>query len=207
MDDDTRKTVESFNLTADAYCAKTAILAPYNEPSIMKFISMLPRNGRILDAGCGPGRDSRRFSELGYSVTGVDLAEKMVELARRLSPSCAFSVMDIRKMEFPDASFDGVWMNTSMIFVRKSDASGVIAEASRVLKDGGRMFVRVKEGEGEDMAVDRRYGDMEKYTAYYGRDELLSMLKSAGLEVLSCESESVPYQYITHPFIAVYCRK
>jgi ubiquinone/menaquinone biosynthesis C-methylase UbiE len=207
MDADTKKTVDSFNACVEQYYNNISRLAPLVEPSIQKFIRLIPRNGKILDAGCGPGRDSRRFSELGYSVVGVDLADRMVAFAKRLAPSVDFRVMDIRSMEFPDASFDGAWANSSLMFMKKKDAPRALRELHRVMKKGGCMFLRFKEGEGEGMAVDKRYGDAEKYTAYYGRDELIKLIEGSGFSVMLTDRESPPYQYATHSFITAYCKK
>jgi SAM-dependent methyltransferase len=207
MDNGTEKTIKAFNESVDEYYAKTLKLAPSVEESIKKFIRLIPRNGRILDAGCGPGRDSKRFSELGYSVTGIDLAEKMIAFARKVAPSVKFEVMDLRKLKFGDKSFDGVWANSSLIFVRKSEATSVLGELSRILKKGGCLFVRVKEGDGEGMSRDGRYGRTEKYSAFYRREEFIRMIEEKGFTVLLTESESVPYQYVSHPFIVAYCKK
>ncbi len=207
MEDEAARTRESFNVSADEYYARTARFLPLVEPSIQSFIKLIPRNGRILDAGCGPGRDAKRFSELGYNITGVDFAENMVAFARRLVPTAKFSVMDIRRMDFDDGSFDGVWANNSLIFIKKAEFPSVITEMSRILKKGGCMFVRVKEGDGEGMEKDGRYGDLQKYSAYYRRDELVKMFEDEGLTVLLTKSESYPYEYMTHPFIMAYCKK
>src|SRR4051812_14829042 len=49
------------------------------------FLQQVPVGGRILDAGCGSGRDTRAFSVLGYSVVAADASPKMVEAARALT--------------------------------------------------------------------------------------------------------------------------
>ena len=137
----------------------------------------------------------------------MDLAEKMLDFARRLAPSVEFRVMDLRKLDFADGTFDGVWANSSLIFIKKKEAGLALGELCRVTKNGGCIFLRFKEGKGEGMAVDRRYGEAEKYTAYYTREELIRLVESSGFSVMLTERQGISYEYMTHPFIIAYCKK
>ncbi len=99
-------TKKSYDQTAQAYHDNTLKLLP--EVKARTFLSHIPDNARILDLGCGSGRDAAFFAEKGHSVSGIDISEKMINLARRFVPKGFFSVGDIETMEFSHQYFDGV---------------------------------------------------------------------------------------------------
>ena len=94
---------------------------------------------RVLDLACGPGTLSRPIAARvvpGGEVIGIDLAEGMIELARAAGiPNARFQVMDIEKLEFPDASFDAASCGHGLQFA--PDLGRALAEARRVLRAGG----------------------------------------------------------------------
>lgn len=102
--------------------------------------------GKVLDAGCGPGRDSKILSDEGFDVKGVDLSEEMISLAEDKDGD--FRVMDVRDLEFEDETFDGVLANQLLVFFRVEERGKAFKELERVLKSGGVIFLGLKKGEG-----------------------------------------------------------
>ena len=135
-----------------------------------------PKAGeRILDLGCGDGQLTERLAQLGAIVTGVDADQRMVEAAkaRGVDAHCAMA----ERLPFEDASFDAVFSNAALHWVRDQDA--MMAEVRRVLKPGGR-FVAEMGGQGNIaairvglMAVLARHGhaDDEEGVNYYATPE------------------------------------
>ena len=96
---------------------------------------------KVLDIGCGPGGASRVLAgEMGATVTGVDLAPGLIELAKRLSDLSSirvdFRVADALELPFPDTSFDVVWTQHAAPNIK--DKPRLYAEMRRVLRSGGR---------------------------------------------------------------------
>ena len=100
---------------------------------------------RVLDLACGPGTLSRPIAARvapGGEVIGVDLAEGMIELARATGiPHAHFQVMDIEKLDFPDASFDAAACGHGLQFA--PNLSRALAEARRVLRPGARFAASI----------------------------------------------------------------
>ncbi|OPL09651.1 MAG: hypothetical protein AVO33_06475 [delta proteobacterium ML8_F1] len=103
----------------------------------------LPKESRVLDLGCGSGNFTLKLLRAGYQVTGVDLSEEMLKIAReKLSQENLKATLikgDVYKLPFEDASFDGVFSMAAFEFIEDPEAA--LRELMRVLKPGGQMMV------------------------------------------------------------------
>lgn len=98
---------------------------------------------RVLDVGCGNGYVLSRYAQAGAATTGVDLTAAAIDLCRQrfayLRLQGEFRQANAEALPFPDATFDCV---TSMgVLHHTPDTAAAVAEASRVLKPGGRLIV------------------------------------------------------------------
>lgn len=100
---------------------------------------------RILDLACGPGTLTRRLAPQvapDGEVVGVDLAPGMLDLARAVGiANATFEVMDIERLSFPDASFDGAVCGHGIQFA--PDLRRALGEARRVVRPGARLAASV----------------------------------------------------------------
>lgn len=158
-----------------------------------------PERFRILDAGCGPGRDSRWFHERGFQVIGVDLSAGMLTEARRRAPGVDFRQADLRRLDFPDDYFDGIWCCASLLHLPRADALAVLANFRRMLGHG-YLYLSVKLGQGEEVE-EAAYGPGNpRFYTYYSRPEVELLLERAGFEVRQVwEIPVAPEQ--PHPFL------
>jgi ubiquinone/menaquinone biosynthesis C-methylase UbiE len=97
---------------------------------------------RLLDVGSGIGGPARYFaSERGCQVTGIDLTDEFVQVAKSLTRmvglenAAQFEVASALKLPFPDDSFDGAYL--IHVGMNLADKAGVFREVRRVVKDGG----------------------------------------------------------------------
>lgn len=134
--------IAAYNENAAQY-AEWAQTLPMSS-QLEQFLATVPAAGRILDAGCGPGRDLGVMESLGYQTTGVDLSTEFVDLARASGHDVHLS--DLRSLPFPDATFDGVWSCASLVHLPVTAAADALTELRRVTDDGGSLFVTVKAG-------------------------------------------------------------
>ncbi len=101
-----------------------------------------PREGdRLLDIGSGPGCIAAAAADAGLSVTGCDISESMVDLARSLHPNLDFDLADARALPYGDESFDVVTLGFLLLHTALPDL--MVSEAVRVLRPGGRLVASV----------------------------------------------------------------
>lgn len=127
-----------------------------------EFLKMLPENSHILDAGCGSGRDAKKFKDLGYEVTAIDGSKKMCELASE------FSGIDVKHMQFQEIEFvdefDGIWASASLLHVPSSEMESVLEKLKKSLKKDGIFYASFKLGDFEGDRNGRYFNDMTETT-------------------------------------------
>lgn len=176
------KTISTYNNTAKEYFEKSQKYAPV--PEREKFMSLVQKGGNILDAGCGPGRDSNYFAQHGFTVTGIDLSDGLLSIAKEHAvPGTSFTVMDLRKMTITRKSFHGIWACASLLHLTHAEVPTVLSEFHTLLHTGGTLFVMVKEGSGERMVRGGTVGNDERFFAYYTLGELSELVTHAGFLV------------------------
>jgi ubiquinone/menaquinone biosynthesis C-methylase UbiE len=95
---------------------------------------------RLLDIGCGTGHFSEHFASRGFAVTGVDISESMIAIARQKTIGrSAFAVADAERLPVADETFDVAAAITVLEFV--SDPARVVSEMVRCVKKPGGLLI------------------------------------------------------------------
>jgi SAM-dependent methyltransferase len=131
-------------------------------------LDAIPGSGpfRILDFGCGPGRDLRALLERGHEPVGLDGAEPFVRMAREFAGVEVWQ-QDFLALSLPDAAFDGVFANASLFHVPRREVPRVLRELHAALRPGGVLFASNPRGENQEGWNGSRYGayhDLESWT-------------------------------------------
>jgi SAM-dependent methyltransferase len=97
---------------------------------------------RVLDLGCGPGRDIGFLTQMGCQVFGLDLSHGMLSEARRLLPGAALVRADLRMPPLASNSLDGIWACASFVHLRRAELPSALDEMFRLLyPPGGVLFL------------------------------------------------------------------
>lgn len=132
---------------------------------------------RILDFGCGPGRDLKTFSALGHVAVGLDGAAQFAQMARAYS-GCEVWQQDFLRLELPDEHFDGIFANASLFHVPGQELPRVLAQLYATLKPGGVLFSSNPRGRNEEGWNRGRFG------AYHDLDAWRALLEGEGFAEL-----------------------
>lgn len=128
---------------------------------------------RILDFGCGPGRDLKAFKELGHEAIGLEGAQRFVQLARSYS-GCEVWQQDFLELQLPREFFDGVFANASLFHVPSQELPRVLRELWAALKPFGVLFSSNPRGDNEEGWSGGRYG------CYYDWQTWRALVTDAG---------------------------
>ncbi len=184
MDDYIQQTIDVYDQMALEYAQQAE---KYGVPTERKkFCSLLPPGGMILDAGCGPGRDSAYFIENGFGVVGVDLSDNLLAIARMKAPGAQYIRMNLLDLDFSVNTFDGIWACASLHHLRYTDVPGVISRCYTMLKTSGIFFVLVKSGSGEHVKKESSIPDKKRLFSYYSMEYVTTILTDAHFHILDC---------------------
>ena len=155
---------------------------------------------RILDAGCGPGRDAALLRLAGAEVVGLDLARAMLHEARRLDDGGRLCQGDLRRLPFAACSFDAIWCFAALGHLPPDAIAHALAEFRRIL-DKGWLYVVVREGSGVRTASWQ--GSLPRYFTDLTHDTLAAALHAAGFTIHEHNTWPAPNQ---HPWLHTIAR-
>jgi len=173
------KNIAHYQKMADVYNERYKndnLAEPYAD-----FLENLPGK-KILEIGCGGGRDTKYFHEQKLDVTATDLTPRFLEIGKEQCPDVNFQLMDMRKLEFPDASFDGIWANLSFHHISKTENLSTLKEFKRVLKNGGLLYLGLMEGEGEEDKYSK-FSQETRHFSYYTEEEITLLITSLDMRI------------------------
>lgn len=167
--------IEYYNKNAEAFLESTvnADMSLWRD----KFEKYVTDGGRILDAGCGSGRDSRAFKQHGYSVVAFDASSEMCRMASELIGQEVWQ-MRFDEISF-DEEFDGIWACASLLHVSGEDLPEIIVKLHKALVQNGTLYVSFKYGDGFKQRGDRTFTD-------FTEKSVKLLLCNAGFEILEC---------------------
>lgn len=114
------------------------------KPWIEHLVRSMPRDGHLLDLGCGCGVPvAREVARTGISVTGIDISEVQIARARQLVPDGTFFVADFSEIAFPENSFDAICSFYALIHLPQDEQRHVIKRIGRWLTPGGQFLATV----------------------------------------------------------------
>lgn len=153
-----KTTIEYYNNNAEQFADTTKGVGFANIQ--MRFLSKLPHGGRILDFGCGSGRDTRYFLNQGYRVVAIDGSERLCKLA---SEYTGISVKNMLFQELADVEiYDGVWACSSILHLPYDDLKEVMKKIATALKEQGIFYTSFKYGTFEGQRNGRYFTDMSE---------------------------------------------
>ena len=145
------------------------------------FHKLLP-SGKIIEIGCGGGRDAKLILQSGYKYLGTDISEGMVTEARNNNPSGKFEVKSVYDFDYPKNIFDGFWASTSLLHIPKSKIKEALSNIHRVVRDKGVGFIAIKEGSGEKL--DEKDDEVRRFWSYYTLDEFTEVLQKNRFKII-----------------------
>lgn len=143
-----------------------------------RFLPRLPQGGKILDAGCGSGRDAAEFRKRGFAVSAFDAsptiaaeAEKRIGVAVEVATFVSYRSEEL---------FDGIWACASLLHVPLAELPASFDNLANHLRPGGVIYASFKYGTGEREHNGRFFTNLDEF----GLQELVSDLPGMLIEEL-----------------------
>jgi SAM-dependent methyltransferase len=155
---------------------------------------------RILEFGCGPGRDLKTFVARGHQPIGLDGCARFVAMARAMS-RCEVWLQDFLELDLPPAHFHGVFANASLFHVPSEHLPRVLSELRETLQARGVLFFSNPRGENTEGWSGERYG------CYLDVERWRGLLTNAGFHELGCYYRPAGRPRSEQPWLAMTWRR
>jgi len=140
------------------------------------FTKNLNKNTLILDAGCGSGRDTKAFIEMGYNVEAFDASSELVSRASE------YTGIEVKHALFNDVDsvekYDAIWCCASLLHVPEIELPETISKLANALKPNGVWYVSFKYGDSQRQKGGRSFTDINEKRL----DELVSNLSNIDID-------------------------
>ncbi len=153
-----------------------------------ELLDRLPLGAAVLELGCGQGTPTTRLLAERFTVTGVDISARQLELARSAVPNATFLHADMASLNFPPQTFDGVAAFFSLIHLPREEHAKLLERIAGWLRPGGLLVAT--------MGVRDSLGDVEEdwlgapmFFSHWDAATNRRLVEQAGLRILSAREE------------------
>jgi len=194
--DKNRISVDTFNRLADRYQQKYMDFDFYFD-TYDAFCELVEGDhAAILDIACGPGNITRYLLEKrpGFRVDGIDLAPRMVELARANNPTASFEVMDSRDIASIGKRYDAVVSGFCTPYLDREEVAKLIADVRGLLHEGGVFYLSTMEDAYEKSTLQTSEGGDRVYIYYHRLAFLERQLAASGFSIVDARRKAFPVE-------------
>lgn len=186
--DDKRKLVKSgYNQCAKNYADNRDLFK--NQKYLEGLVSKLPAKARILDIGCGSGVPIDKFLlEKGFKLTGIDISEEMVKLAKENLPKGNFFVKDMAQIDFPESSFSAVVSFYAIFHIPREEHLLLLKKLYTISNTGGYLLITMGSSDWEGTEDD--FHGAKMFWSHYDKDKNVELVKQAGFKIIYNEVDT-----------------
>lgn len=183
-------------------------------------LDYFPKDARILDIGCGMGREAFCLHNKGFKITAIDISEEVINSAKKLALEdnigIEFLVTNGLDLPFEENSFDVViiWSQTFGLFYGEKNKLHILSECKRVLKNKGILSFSGHDKEFLEKEYSKylqgkkffAYANTECYWEAFTVEEMVDLAQRAEFGVIECKRDIV-YKEADGTILHCLCRK
>ena len=163
--DITTRTIEHYDRTAESFKNGTIDHDVSQNVAALLDNILVPAPYKILDVGCGPGRDLKTFVTAGHQAIGLDGSARFVAMARAYS-GCEVWHQNFVALDLPALRFDGVYANAVLFHVPSTELPAVLANLYDTLMPGGVLFTSNPHGDNREGWNADRFGNYHDFAQW-----------------------------------------
>lgn len=156
MEKERNNTLQYYNDAATQFCETTREVEFTDTQE--RFLKYLAAEARVLDFGCGSGRDTKYFISRGFRTDAIDGSEELVRLASE------YTGIEVKQMLFQELNaenvYDGIWACASVLHLNHDELTDIFCRIERALTSRGILYVSFKYGDGDLIRNGRYFTDM-----------------------------------------------
>lgn len=197
-----KATIDNYNQMAESWAAehsKFELLDKYKD----KFKDLLPV-GRVLEIGCGGGRDAKDLINSGYDYVGTDASAELIRVAKKNLPNADFRVLSVYDLNKMDEMFDGFWCVATLLHIPKTKIPAALSCIKYRLRPGAIGYISLKDGDTEEFEERISGGRKEaRLFVYWNADDFSKVLNTAGFKIIEYVYEPVSSRTKWHNFFFI----
>ncbi|WET02129.1 class I SAM-dependent methyltransferase [Flavobacterium sp. YJ01] len=189
-----QETFETWNKIANLYENKFMNLSLYDETYDFFCDILKQEQINIFEIGCGPGNITKYLLSKNpkLKITGIDIAPKMVELAKANNPSANFKVMDTRELSTLNQKFDAIMCGFCLPYLSEEDCSKLINDSEKILLNDGILYLSFVQGKpSESGFISGSTGD-RTYFYYHSLEDISNQLLIHHFDVIKIFNVNYP---------------
>lgn len=208
MNTDPKKLVQAgYDVVAGEYAGWAGrIEDPVRRHWVDFLLENLPQSASLLDLGCGNGLPSTRELAGRFTVTGVDISARQLELARRNVPNATFLQAEMSQLDFLPQSFEAVTAFFSIIHLPRNEQPGLFRAIQGWLRPGGYLVVVMGAADSPE-DVDPDWLGAPMYWSHFDSATNIAMIGDAGFEIVSAQEETISEDGLPVTFLWAVARK
>jgi len=153
-----------------------------NEKYLEKLVNVLPQGSTVLDIGCGAGKPIDSYLVLkGMKVSGIDISEAQIELAKQCVPEAHYEVRDMSELKDSEFQVDAVVSFYAIFHTPRENHLELIKKLKSFLKPNGYLLITMGASEWE--GKEDNFCGSEMYWSHYGAEKNIEITKNAGFEI------------------------
>jgi ubiquinone/menaquinone biosynthesis C-methylase UbiE len=172
---------------------------------LQKLLNRLQPGASVLDLGCGSGEPADVEIAKEHHVTGVDISETQITLARQNVPAGTFLHGDAGSVEFPAGSFDAVISFYTLEHIPRAEHAALLERIAEWLRPGGLLLISMEAGDYDD--VTGEWLGVPMFLSCFDPETTQRLVAEAGFELLESLIETQLEQHSEVPYLWVLARK
>jgi len=163
-------------------------LGKYESELLDLFIKNIPKNGKVLDLGCGTGIPiSKIIYDSNLNVTGVDVSDNMIKIFKNNFPKATAFRMPMTEIIWGN-KFDGIVSSYSLLCLPLDEFPLMASKIYKALKRGGYFLLFLNEGDSKEGQVQEVQGQ-QMFSTGVSEKEIRDIFESRGMEIIRIERE------------------
>jgi ubiquinone/menaquinone biosynthesis C-methylase UbiE len=172
---------------------------------VRKLLKGLEPGSSVLDLGCGSGDPADVEISKEHKVTGVDISQTQINLARQNVPTGHFLHGDAGSVEFPPTSFDAVISFYTLEHIPREEHRTILRRIYKWLRVGGLLLMSIEAGDFDDVMGE--WLGVPMFISCFDPETMRRMVNEAGFELLETAIETQVEQGNDVPYLWLFGRK